>query len=436
MRQHAVALVLCTAGALVTPAQVRRRPRCPALTATTRYVDNLVEERKGCEARLREIDALLDDESSFDIYAGGDVDYGYLSKSTGVYTDLKTVQGEEGPPPSAFVVAPRNFLREAGEILNVVLRRNDDEIINNACAVDDVQCNNAAAAHRYAIESLTLDDEAIWARERARTKDAPSILGQSVDAPLVLLAPYLALCALLDGLFEGRPIARFWFLESVARMPYFSYISMLHLYESLGWWRRSAVAKKTHFAEEWNEFHHLLCMEALGGDAEWRDRFAAQHASIVYYWVLVGLWVLSPNLAYTFSELIEAHAVDTYAQFVDENRAALAELPAPRVIRDYYERDSLFDTFQTGGLRDRPQCETLLDAFESIRDDEKAHVATMGECLDPDVARRARTTEVITAVLIACAVVPVVYFFGRDELCLLEECGRPENAEFLSEFGL
>ena len=137
----------------------------------------------------------------------------------------------------------------------------------------------AAAARRYAIASLTLDDEAIWARERARTKDAPSILGQSVDAPLVLLAPYLALCALLDGLFEGRPIARFWFLESVARMPYFSYISMLHLYESLGWWRRSAVAKKTHFAEEWNEFHHLLCMEALGGDAEWRDRFAAQHAS-------------------------------------------------------------------------------------------------------------------------------------------------------------
>ena len=30
---------------------------------------------------------------------------------------------------------------------------------------------------------------------------------------------------------------RFWFLENVARMPYFSYTTMLTLYESLGWWR-------------------------------------------------------------------------------------------------------------------------------------------------------------------------------------------------------
>ena len=49
--------------------------------------------------------------------------------------------------------------------------------------------------------------------------------------------------------------------------------------------------------------------------------------------MLVVLWILSPNLAYTFSELIEAHAVDTYAQFTDENREALAELPAPAGIR-------------------------------------------------------------------------------------------------------
>jgi ubiquinol oxidase len=52
-------------------------------------------------------------------------------------------------------------------------------------------------------------------------------------------------------------------------MPYLSYISMLHLYESLGWWRRSADVKRIHFAEEWNEFHHLLVMEALGGDQRW-----------------------------------------------------------------------------------------------------------------------------------------------------------------------
>ena len=42
-----------------------------------------------------------------------------------------------------------------------------------------------------------------------------------------------------------RPeLQRFWFLETVARMPYFSYISMLHLYESLGWWRAGAELRR------------------------------------------------------------------------------------------------------------------------------------------------------------------------------------------------
>jgi ubiquinol oxidase len=84
-------------------------------------------------------------------------------------------------------------------------------------------------------------------------------------------------------------------------MPYFSYITMLHLYESFGWWRAGACVlcvccvsagcgpismpvhecrfavqpqqpappalclrlcagaelRKVHFAEEWNELHHL-----------------------------------------------------------------------------------------------------------------------------------------------------------------------------------
>ena len=33
-------------------------------------------------------------------------------------------------------------------------------------------------------------------------------------------------------------------LEVVARMPYFAYISMLHLYESLGWWRAGAELRR------------------------------------------------------------------------------------------------------------------------------------------------------------------------------------------------
>ena len=37
-------------------------------------------------------------------------------------------------------------------------------------------------------------------------------------------------------------------------------MSILHMYESFGWWRRADYLK-VHFAESWNEMHHLLIME-------------------------------------------------------------------------------------------------------------------------------------------------------------------------------
>lgn len=60
-------------------------------------------------------------------------------------------------------------------------------------------------------------------------------------------------------------------------------------------------------------------MEALGGDQKWSDRFFAQHAAVFYYWILVSMWLVSPSIAYNFSQLIEAHAVDTYGEFRDAN---------------------------------------------------------------------------------------------------------------------
>ncbi len=38
--------------------------------------------------------------------------------------------------------------------------------------------------------------------------------------------------------------------------------------------------RKIHFAEEWNELHHLQIMESLGGDIRWLDRFLARHSAI------------------------------------------------------------------------------------------------------------------------------------------------------------
>jgi hypothetical protein len=70
----------------------------------------------------------------------------------------------------------------------------------------------------------------------------------------------------MNTLYRDRPIPRFYVLEIVARVPSFPiYLSVLHLYETLEWWRKVDWLK-VHFAESWNELHHLLIMEALGGD--------------------------------------------------------------------------------------------------------------------------------------------------------------------------
>lgn len=62
---------------------------------------------------------------------------------------------------------------------------------------------------------------------------------------------------------------------------------------------------QVHFAEEWNELHHLQIMESLGGDKLWIDRFMAGHAAVFYYWVIVLFFAFSPSSAYQFSVLVE-----------------------------------------------------------------------------------------------------------------------------------
>lgn len=239
---------------------------------------------------------------------------------------------------------------------------------------------------RNKLKQLKLSNKAVWDREHAR-----EAAGGGVETPWYVRAVYYSLCLFLDVAYDNRPIQRFWFLETVARMPYFSYITMLHLYESFGWWRAGAELRKVHFAEEWNELHHLQIMESLGGDQLWIDRFMAQHAAIVYYIILVALFVASPKLAYNFSELIEAHAVDTYGEFADANEELLKTLPPPFVAVQYYLSGDyyLFDEFQTSQVRTaeprKPSCDNLYDVFINIRDDEGEHVKTMAACQDMSI---------------------------------------------------
>ncbi|KAL3820770.1 hypothetical protein ACJIZ3_006675 [Penstemon smallii] len=188
---------------------------------------------------------------------------------------------------------------------------------------------------------------------------------------------------ILDTFYHDRNYARFFVLETVARVPYFAFMSVLHMYETFGWWRRADYLK-VHFAESWNEMHHLLIMEELGGNAWWVDRFLAQHIATFYYFMTVFMYALSPRMAYHFSECVESHAFETYDKFIKDEGDELKKLPAPTVAVKYYTSGDmyLFDEFQTSRPPNsrRPKIKNLYDVFLNIRDDEAEHCKTMKAC--------------------------------------------------------
>lgn len=183
-------------------------------------------------------------------------------------------------------------------------------------------------------------------------------------------------------------------------------------------------------------------MEALGGDQQWFDRFIGQHAALTYYAVITFMWLISPTLAYNFSELIETHAVVTYTEFAEANEVILRELPPPAVALDYYGPRS--ERGKNGGA----PVSNLYDVFCLMRDDEGNHVESMKACQDPDVRSRARIVEV-GAIATALAIfgasvltveavemeVPVVQQFElRVEKEIAAEVGKVEQ-EIVAEVG-
>jgi len=191
----------------------------------------------------------------------------------------------------------------------------------------------------------------------------------------------------IDAFYQGRRSAyqRFYVLETVARVPYFAYMSVLHLYETLGL-HRKANWIKVHYAEADNELHHLLIMEHLGGDKEYVDRLLAKNAALVYYWIAVALYMINPRGAYHLSQLIEDHACKTYTAFLDADADALRAQPAPEIAKQYYMGSDMymFDTFHTAVQQParRPKVESLYDVFVCIRDDEFQHRSSLQQLVD------------------------------------------------------
>ncbi|NBP01576.1 MAG: plastoquinol terminal oxidase [Proteobacteria bacterium] len=126
--------------------------------------------------------------------------------------------------------------------------------------------------------------------------------------------------AIIDFLYRDLPIQRFWVLETIARAPYFAFLSVLHLRESLGLRTDSHYyLMKEHFAQTVNETEHLIEMESRGGSNRWIDRFFAYHLVIIYYWILVVYYSIAPISAYHLNTGIEYHATETYLSYLWEH---------------------------------------------------------------------------------------------------------------------
>ena len=126
--------------------------------------------------------------------------------------------------------------------------------------------------------------------------------------------------SILDFLYRGKHIQRFWVLETIARAPYFAFLSVLHFKESLGLRTESHFyLMKEHFAQTVNETEHLTEMELRGGANRWIDRFLAYHLVIIYYWIMVVYYFIAPVSAYHLNEEVEWHAMETYGKYLLDN---------------------------------------------------------------------------------------------------------------------
>lgn len=235
---------------------------------------------------------------------------------------------------------------------------------------------------------------------------------------------YNIICFLYPVTGGKRDFARFYVLETVARVPYFAYLSVMHLRETFG--ERGLIGEqmRTHYAEADNELHHLLIMESLGGNESGLDRFLAQTMAFFYYWYVVIVYFFSPPVgkslwigtirlnhqdtvhltlsllicmhnsihsthptAYHLSELIEDHAYETYDGYTSKYEGMLKTKPVPAIATKYYVEDNpfMFDQFCTVKNKNddgtfsqrRPKLETLYDVFVNVRDDEREHWKTL-----------------------------------------------------------
>ena len=171
------------------------------------------------------------------------VNYGFVGRSDGIPATLQggleqLAHTYPGPPPNLWTLGTTQFMRN----LKAMVGEYSDE--------PDVHLTPQQVELQEKLKQLTLNSTQIWEREYA---DGP------IRAPWIIKLPYLAVCYLLDVVFEHRYVPSRFFLrewieswwigftvklcilpltcysfyscslavETVARMPYFSYSTYL-----------------------------------------------------------------------------------------------------------------------------------------------------------------------------------------------------------------
>jgi hypothetical protein len=121
------------------------------------------------------------------------LDYGYQSRSWGSKATTAAGIKDSSVPPNALFLAMDNFNRELPYLIESLTTK----LFSSRATQSKIQNQ---------LKQFKLSNQAIWDREHAEPN--------AVKAPWVIKAPYIVLCVLLDVLFEGSPISRFYFLET------------------------------------------------------------------------------------------------------------------------------------------------------------------------------------------------------------------------------
>ena len=152
---------------------------------------------------------------------------------------------------------------------------------------------------------------------------------------------------ILDILYRDRDIQRFWVLEEIARAPYFAFLSVLHLKESLGLrGDQHIILMKVHFEQTLNETEHLEYMESLGGNNRLIDRLFARGLVLFYYWAMVLYYLISPKNAYHINMEVERHAALTYTKYLAHTPSEMIEKILNDEIMHYNELKKSMEIFK------------------------------------------------------------------------------------------